>query len=288
MGFYLFRLEKLDIKQKRGNVPDNDVITFTVMINQVDRGHGAGFFPAMVPGTAAYTYDITPDGLPAFPASNRVNMSGDWQIGPLETAPSDDVAVVYTGTNTSDSGLASLGTQKQEELELKILNTVAKKFVGLIAGVGLGGTLGSAFSSAFDSAFKDPVGDLIGYHRQGPCNGPVFAGIVSFRGSDLDRLAMDVLTYTYFSGTPYPETRTSMFPGVRFAKSYTDAATHDTGVCGAVAQTDVTFSVCRLPYISVKTWAPRRFSNPSLETGLRKFGKPNTTISVKSLLGVRP
>lgn len=288
MGFYLFRLERLDIKHKRGNVPDDDVITFTVMINQVDRGHGSGYFPAMVAGTAAYTYDITPDGLPAYPASNRVNMSGDWQIGPLETAPSDDVTVISTGTNTSDSGLASLGTQKQDELELKILDTVAKKFVGLIAGAGLGEALGSAFSSAFDRAFEDPVGDLIGYHRQGPCNGPVFAGAVPFRGSDLDNLAVGPLTYDYFPGTPYPETRISVFPGTRFTNSYTDAATHDTGVCGTVAETDVTFSVCRLPYISVKTWAPRRFPDASLRTGIRKLGKLNTTISVKSLLGVRP
>jgi hypothetical protein len=186
-------------------------------------------------------------------------MSGDWQIGPLETAPSDIVDVVYTGTNVSDSGLSSLGTQKQDELEIKILNAVAKKFVGQVAGAGLGEALGSAFSEAFDKAFSDPVGDLIGYKRQGPCNGNVFAAAVPFRGSDLDHLAMSPLTYTYFPGTQYPETRTSEFPGIRFTHSYTDQATHDTSVCGGIAETDVTFSVCRLPYISVTTWAHRRF-----------------------------
>jgi hypothetical protein len=147
-------------------------------------------------------------------------MSGDWQIGPLETAPSDIVDVVYTGTNVSDSGLSSLGTQKQDELEIKILNAVAKKFVGQVAGAGLGEALGSAFSEAFDKAFSDPVGDLIGYKRQGPCNGNVFAAAVPFRGSDLDHLAMSPLTYTYFPGTQYPETRTSEFPGIRFTHSY--------------------------------------------------------------------
>jgi hypothetical protein len=288
MSFYLFRLETIGIKKKRGNIPDDDVITFTVMIDQVDRGHGSGFFPALVDNTVAYTYAITGDGLPAYPAKSRLNMSEDWQIGPLETAPSDNIGVIYTGTNTSDSGLSSLGTQKQDELELKILDIVAKKFVGLVAGAGFGDDLGSAFSNAFDKAFKDPVGELIGYQRQGPCNGPVFAGVVPFRGSDLDNLAVAPLTYNYFPGTPYPETRTSEYPGIRFTNNYTDASTHDTNVCGAVAETDVTFSVCRLPYISVKTWTPRRFSNPSLDTGLRKLGRPDTTISVKSLLGVRP
>jgi hypothetical protein len=289
VSFYLFRLETIGISRKRGNIPDNDVITFTVMINQVDRGHGSGFFPAMVDDTVAYTYDITEDGLPAYPAKSRLNMSQDWQIGPLEVAPSDNIGVVYTGTNTSDSNLSSLGTQKQDELELKILDIVAKKFVGLFAGAGFGDDLGSAFSREFDKAFKDPVGELIGYQQQGPCNGPVFAGVVPFRGSDLDNLVVAPLTYNYFPGTPYPETRTSEYPGIRFTNHYTDASTHDTTVCGAaVAETDVTFSVCRLAYISVKTWTPRRFLSPSLDTGLRKLGKPNTTISVKSLLGVRP
>ena len=133
-----------------------------------------------------------------------------------------------------------------------------------------------------------PLGDLIGYQRQGPCNGPVFADAVPFHGSDLDHLPVEPLSYTYFPGTPYPETRTSEFPGMRLTRYCTDQATHDTDVCGAIAETDVTFSVCRLPYISVTTWAHRRFPSQSLRTGLRKLGKANTTISIKSLLGVRP
>jgi hypothetical protein len=288
MGFYIFRFETVHIRRKRGNVPDDDSITFTVMVNQTDRGHGAGFYPALANGAVANTWDITVDGLPAYPARNCIHMTQDWQIGPLEAAPSDTVNVVYTGTNVSDSGLSSLGTQKQDELEIKILDAVAKKFVGLIAGAGLGEALGSLFSKAFDEAFSDPVGDLIGYKRQGPCNGNVFADAVRFSGSDLDHLAVAPLTYTYFPGTPYPETRTSEFPGIRFTRSYTDQATHDTNVCGAIAETDVTFSVCRLPYVSVTTWAHRRFQNQSLKNGLRRFGTPNTTISIKSLLGVRP
>jgi hypothetical protein len=288
MGFYIFRFETVHIKRKRGNIPDDDAITFMVMVDQSDRGHGAGFFPAVADGTVANTWDITEDGLPAYPAGNRFNMSGDWQIGPLEIGPSDTAYVVYTGTNASDSGLSSLGTQKQDELEIKILDAVAKKFVGLVAGAGLGEALGSAFSEGFDEAFSDPVGDLIGYKRQGPCNGPVFADAVPSRGSDLDRLAVGPLTYNYFPGTPYPETRTSEFPGIRFTRGYTDAATHDTDVCGAVAETDVTFSVCRVPYISVTTWAHRRFPGQSLRSGLRRLGKPDTTVSIKSLLGVRP
>ena len=72
MGFYIFRFETVHIKRKRGNIPDDDAITFTVMVNQMDRGHGAGFFPAMVDGSVANTWDITVDGLPAYPARNRL------------------------------------------------------------------------------------------------------------------------------------------------------------------------------------------------------------------------
>ena len=203
-------------------------------------------------------------------------------------APTDQVVVAYTGTNTSDSALSSLDHQEQDELELKILNKIAKTFVGIAFRAGFGDQLGSAFSDAFNEIFEDPVGDLIGYERQGPCNGPVFTGAIPFRGTDIDHLGVAPLTYTLYPGTARPNIVTSKYPGIRFARTHTDEASHDTNICGHIAVTDVTFSIFRLPFISLREWLPARFNNPFLNQGLRRLGRPGTVLSIKSLLGVRP
>jgi hypothetical protein len=287
MSFYTFNLEKLVIKHKRGNITDQDVVTFSVFVNQVDRGHGSGTF-VVESNTEASTYDITEDGLVAYPTRNRFNMSDRWVIGPLDIDPTDIVDVVYTGTNTSDSNLSSLPHQEQDELELKIVNFVAKKFVEIVAGAEFGSDVASALSAAFDKAFKDPVGDLIGYERQGPCNGPVFSGVVSFTGSGLDNLPMAPLTRTLYPGTQYPKTYTSSNPGKSFSNTYTDEATHDTEICGHIAETDVWFEVFRVPFISVRRSVTYRFPSHYPGEGLRQYGQPGATVSIKSLLGLRP
>ena len=291
MSFYIFRLEKMHVTEKRGNIPDDDVVTFAVIINQLDRGHASGLFYSMVPHTVASTDDrVAPaNWMLAYPARNRLNSSELWAVGPLEIIPSDDVAIVYTGTNVSDSNLASLGTQKQDELEIKIADVVFKKFVGLVvAGFGFGDDIASALSEGFNKAFADPVGEFIGYKRQGPCNGPVFVGAERFQGRDLDQLMVAPLTYTLYPDTPYPKNVTSEYPGIRFTHTYTDAASHDTSICGKIAVTDITFSVLRVPSVSLRHWVPVRFPGAYLSAGLRKLGPPAASFSVKSLLGVRP
>jgi hypothetical protein len=294
MGFYLFKLETIKVIHKRGKVPDDDIVTFAVMINGGDRGHGSGFFPAMVDGTEAHTWDITPEGFQAYPAKHTFNMSSqklsEWQIGPLETSSSDTVDVVYTATNMSDYGLSSLDTKKQDDMEIKILDTVAKKFVGLVAGAGLGEELGGLFSDAFNKAFEDPVGELIGYRQLGPCNGPVFSGVTPFRGSQLDGMRVGTLSYVYYPGTPYPETHTSPFPGARYTiTGLNDEATHDTNICGELAVTDVTFSVSRLPFVSLYDWFGIKFPGVNVANGLWQAVPPGTTtIGIKSLLGITP
>ncbi len=280
MSFYLFRLETIRTTHRRGNIPDDDVISFSVVINQADRGHGAALFQAMTTNSVATTDDRKPDGALAYRAENRLNMSERWETGPFEIAPTDHVGVAYTGTNTSDYGLSGLGTQQQDELEIKILNVVFKKYVGFLLGYGVLDDIAGAFSQAFDRAFKDPVGGLIGYQQQGPCNGPVFAGQRQFRGSDLDHLALGPPAFTLYPGTAYP--------GTRFTETYTDAANHNTDICGHPAETDVTFAVFRVPFISVKTWARVRFPGAFLNLGLGKLVPPRPSLSVKSLLGVRP
>lgn len=285
MGFYIFRLDKLVIKRQRGNISDDDVVSFTVFVNQLDRGHGSGTFLSLFTGTTASIEDRTEDGLLAYPAKNRLNMSANWRAGPFEIMPSDNVSVVYTGFNTSDEQLSSLGTQTQDELELKVLDYVAKKFVELIAGVGFGSEIGSALSDAFDKAFKDPVGAFIGYKQQGPCNGPVFSGAVPLTGSELDQLNYTPLPSNQNSSPPLP----SYSASPSFIHSYTDAATHDTNICGQIAETDVVFSVLKVSFISVRWSITDRFpSGYRHGTGLRQYGKPATAISIKSLLGLRP
>lgn len=274
MSFYTFRLIQLHVKRHRGKIPDTDLVTFSVFVNQVERGRGAGWFPAVRSGGVYSTDDRTEHGLLAFPAEQRLNMTQQWEIGPLEILPSDNVQAVYTGTNTSDSQLSSLDTKQQDEIQLKVMNTILSAVLKASLGV-----VGEAIDKAL-SALGDPIAAALGFEPQGPCNGTVFSDAVQFTGSDLDRRAW----VASVPGSPAEN---------RFTRSYTDAATHDTEICGEIALTDVTFSVRRWPFVSVKVWVQERFHRPhhhdvALSKGLRQLGKPGTTISIKSLLGVRP
>ncbi len=278
MSFYEFRFENFHAFHKRGNIPDSDLVTFTIIINHIDRGHGSALFNVVTTNSIYSTDDLsaaTPMYL-AYPARNRLNMDVGWSTGPFETAPTDEVVVIYSGTNTSDSSLASLPNQDQDELELKILNAIAKKGVAVVLGAGIGEELGNAFSEAFKEIFEDPIGDLIGYSRQGPCNGPVFSDARRFTGAELDNLNVGPLA----SGSGFYS-----FPGVRFTNHYTDEATHDSSVCGHVAETDVTFSLLRLPYVSVKDLMSRRFEGRS---SLRSIRPTESAFSVKQALGISP
>ncbi len=66
MGFYIFRLDRIHVKHRRGVIPDDDVVTFSVFVNQLDRGHGTGTFHAMVASA-----DVPAN---AVPPQNRMNM----------------------------------------------------------------------------------------------------------------------------------------------------------------------------------------------------------------------
>ena len=99
MPFYAFRLDQIKILQTRAKSLDDDVVTFTVFVNNVDRGHQASFFPACSPGAVL---------------GSRLG----WIFGPFELALNDLVAVVYSGTNTSDS---QLNFSQQDQIEVKIL-----------------------------------------------------------------------------------------------------------------------------------------------------------------------
>ncbi len=276
MGFYLFKLDRIFVKRRRGNIPDKDVVTFQVFVNELRRGYGTGWFPALADNSINDTENRdTPSGVYAYPADNLKNMEINWMTGPFEIAPTDRVSVVYTGTNASDSQLTSIDTQDDDQFEIDALNWASRAAVTALSGAA--GAIGELFSSIF-YGFGNPVGDFLGFEAQGPCNGTVFCDVVQFTGSSLDQLLSE-------SGTD------PIYPTRSFTRSYNDEATHDHEICGDVAETDVTFTVFRVPYVSVQSLKQRRFPSrwaTEFGPGIRQHGTPGTTISIKSLLGVKP
>jgi hypothetical protein len=272
MSYYQFQLENIQVKHKRGNISDDDVVTFIIRVNHVDRGHGAATFPGMAASVG---------GVPAsaVPPSHRMNINSSWIVGPLEIFPGDSISVISTGTNISDQQLTSLSTQHQDEIELKILNAVAAALVSEFAGAG--GAVG-AVSDVVGTALSkigDPVAKLIGFKPQGPCNGPVFSDVVEFVGGGLDSLSFVPLT-------------PSSLPSVSFTHTRTDADSHDTNLCGHIAETDITIRVYHVTNdISVRKTMqdkfPATFPGPTIK-GLREYALPNRPSSIKGLLGILP
>ena len=263
MAFYAFKLTQLRINRQRGRIPDNDIVTFTVLVNQSERGGGGGLFPDLATGSVVPAVAVTAN-------THRGAMSSDWIVGPLELAPGDVVNIVYSGTNVSDSEL-DLG--KQSQIEIKILDSILSGAVGAI-----GGPVGSAVGAVL-GLIGDPVTTILGFHPQGPCNGLVFSDTLTFTGDELTRLTYGELQ----SGAALPNAVASSF-----TKSYTDEATHDKSTCGAIALTDVTVSVLRVPYISVRSQDERLFKK-NLTLGMRQLAQDsNSELSLKTLLRVTP
>jgi hypothetical protein len=267
MSFYMFRLERIHAITIRGRIPDDDIITFTVLVNQLERGRGAALFPAIGAGASFSPF--------AVPPRNGKNIDREWNIGPFQVAPGDLISVAYTGTNTSDDHSIALDTEKQDKIEIKILDTILTTATG-----GVGGLLGSAIGAVF-GLISDPVGTILGFRPQGPCNGVVFAEGRDFTGAGLDNTPMQPLSQVADLDTPLPP----KWPGISLTSDVlTDAATHDTAKCGHVAETTITMSVFRLPFISVRSLVGSRFPH-GLGKGLRQVGSPGN-VSLKSRLGI--
>jgi hypothetical protein len=248
MPFYAFRLDQMRVLQIRSNDLDDDVVTFTVFINNVDRGHRAGFFPSLAQG-----------------AVQPLN----WLFGPFEVAQNDLVALVYSGTNTSDS---QLDFSQQDVIEVKILNAIASGVVGA-----LGGAVGSAVGTVL-GLIGDPVGKFLGFSPPQHCNGLVFSNAVEFTGGGLDHLV-----FQGGQGGPPPNHSEK-----HFTHTLTDETTHDSSACGDVAQTEVTLSVLQVQSASVRDCVSRRFpSAPFLAEPLRRATRSNAS-SLRSLIGLRP
>ena len=146
MPFYAFRLNSILVKNPRGKVPDDDIVTFQVVVNNVLRGQGsilltdlaAGALIPLVPPPST-TYTFTP--LAPNPGTAK-NISVDWIIGPLMVAPTDGVTILYSGTNLSDN-YSGPSQADQDDLEIRILNA----FYGALWGQIVDGPVGAALGS---------------------------------------------------------------------------------------------------------------------------------------------
>jgi hypothetical protein len=263
MALFAFRLDELHVLKKRGNIPDSDIVTFSVLVNKVERGGGAGYFPALADNS------VTPTS--AVPMTTRRGIALDWIIGPFDLQPDDAVEVMYSATNVSDGELTDVDAQK---LQLKIMDTILT--AGLAA---FGGPVGGAVAVAL-KAIGDPFARFLGWQAQGPCNGLVLADSVAFTGAALGRLG--------FGPVSVHNSSNSLLNATEFAvtRSYTDEATHDTSICGEVARTEMTFSVIQVSDpISTAFYAKRRKGPVGSLASLRP---EDSVVAVKALLGFVP
>ena len=120
-------------------------------------------------------------------------MRRDWIVGPTEVRDGDAVDIVVTGTNTDDDQLPTADQQKMDRLTIDAFNVYYSWLLGNFAS-GRGLTVVAEYFGAaggvLGAFLADPVGTLLGYEPQGPCNGMVFAGSVSLTSRDLEVLGV--------------------------------------------------------------------------------------------------
>jgi hypothetical protein len=73
--------------------------------------------------------------LPEVPPRNRKNINQRWEWLPYEFSSGDLIHVFYSGFNIADDHNITLDTQKQDQIELKILNAILTGAVGAIGGL---------------------------------------------------------------------------------------------------------------------------------------------------------
>jgi hypothetical protein len=250
--YYTFQLSRIHCIQNRSKLPnDIDILTFGVLLNQRDQGHGAAVVPIFRDSM------LNPDEInessrangygPTFSADH---MARSWMIGPTEVRDGDGIDIVVTATNTSDSQLPTADQQKIERMELDALNVYYSWLLGeFVSSLGLsviaeyiGSSIGQA-GSAIASFLADPVGKLLGWEPQGPCNGLVLGDKIS-----LPSRAIEALDW---APDPYPWA-TGPVEMALITHSYDDSATHPEH-CGAIAQTEVDVTIRR-----ASTWSMRK------------------------------
>lgn len=276
MGFFTFQLARLDPHSIRSRTTDIDLLTFAVLVAGRDQGHGAALIPVWPghPITAEqFNHAAAINGHP-YTASR---MSADWTIGPLWVEDGDEVHVVYNATNTSDSQIPTADQEQVNQWIIKLTNIYLSVLVGeFISALGLGqiaAYIGGQAGEAIAAFFADPVGTLLGYKPPGPCNGTVFASKKTFTGASLA-----AATTTPGSITRWGREIQTWYTDQ--TEVLTDAATHDSDICGAVAETEITLRITRLDH-----WSLHMFSDNSLAQGLRPLYPSGG--SLKTMYGLR-
>jgi hypothetical protein len=278
MAFYTFQLASIAAQNIRSRTTDIDLLTFGVLVNGRDQGHGYSVVP-MWPRTVLKAQDIEKAAAINGHPYGKTHMSKDWVIGPLRIEDGDDVSIVYTASNTSDSNLPSAEQREVDEWTVKVLNVYYSMLVGsFVSGLGLTAVaefIGANVSSATAAFFADPVGTILGVEPTGPCNGTVFADAKAFTGASLRQLSS-----SQSQKTQHGVTLNTASSELKY--HYSDEATHDKETCGDTAQTDVTLEVRRYDY-----WSMRFASNPkwSLSSGIRRDFPNGGTFS--ELYGLR-
>ena len=109
-----------------------------------------------------------------------------------------------------------------------------------------------------------PVAAILGWEPNGPCNGVVLAGNVDLTGAGVERLEYSDHWSLRPAGPPCHKSE--------ITRHYDDQATHSTENCGAVAQTDLTFTVLKVnPAFCWRLAARRRVTGPQLKAGFRRL-----------------
>jgi hypothetical protein len=155
MSLYAFSLDFLDIKFQCGKLTDVDVITFSILVNQISRARGVGSAAAASGGSVLFGAVRVDSG-----SSNVNKGQTKWVAGPLSIAPGDEVSVVYSGTNISGTQ-SQLTAQQQGEIEIKLLDGLLSATVGVAAGALVGAI------SGFLNFIGDPVGKFLGFTKEG-------------------------------------------------------------------------------------------------------------------------
>jgi hypothetical protein len=196
--------------------------------------------------------------LSLFPPDNPAGKWGTWDVGPVEIAPQDIIAVNYAFINTSDNG-PSLSSGDQTKIGVTTWSAIVS--VGLAAsGVG-------AVAAAIVAGVGAVLGEILGAIIKDipKCNGTAFANKIIRTGSQLvaeTNQLTQVEIITDHSGNP-------------------DIPTD----CGTPSVGDVTISVTPVLTESVKGFLGRK---GDLSQGIKKgLNLTQTPISIRSLIEAR-
>jgi hypothetical protein len=251
-SFQLSRIHCIETRSKSTGPSDIDVLTFGVLLNGRDQGHGAAVVPIFRGDT------MNPDQInessrengygPTFLADR---MAQNWMIGPTEVRDGDGIDIVVTATNTNDSQLPTGDEQKIQRMELDALNIYYSWLLGqFVSGLGLnvvaeyvGSQIGGV-GGGIASFLADPVGKLLGWEPQGRCNGLVFGDKISLPSRAIEALDWSPDPFQWATGPVEMAVITH---------SYDDSATHSAEHCGATAQTEVDVTIRR-----AATWSMRK------------------------------